>query len=238
MAATDPPEPSQATAPRARKHRAAGAARRDALLRATVEVAAERGMAGVTHRTVTEHAGVPLATISYFFESIDALATEALRVFTAERVQALTSLNDALAAQQYEFEDMASLFADATATDRTQSMAIFEAFLHAGRNPAQRKAVGEALAALQRVAATALRAAGASDPEGAAESFVALVDGFAMHALAEETQQVDRVGLRRAARALFLGELVAAGRIEDAVRLSEGSSSTGSKSPGSQQESR
>ncbi|MFI9408131.1 hypothetical protein [Nocardia sp. NPDC052316] len=97
---------------------------------------------------------------------------------------------------------------------------MLEDFLHAGRHPEQRDAVAEALAALQRVAASALGAAGASDPQGAAESFVALVDGFALHALAEHTKQVDRAGLRRAARTMFLGELVEAGRVEEAVRLS------------------
>ncbi|MFI6166286.1 TetR/AcrR family transcriptional regulator [Nocardia sp. NPDC051052] len=216
MPATDPKQPPAA---HARRHRAAGVARRDALVRATVEVVAEQGMAGVTHRAVTERAEVPLATISYFFESIDALAAEALRVFIAERVRVLTALNDALTAADHDITDMPTLFADAVAADRTQTMAMIEAMLHAGRHPAQRGAVAEALAALRRVAVTALGAAGASDPEGAAESFVALIDGFALHALAAETQQVDRKALCRAIQSLFLGELIGAGRIEDAVRL-------------------
>ncbi|WP_433662290.1 TetR/AcrR family transcriptional regulator [Nocardia sp. CA-128927] len=219
MAANHPSDPNQATAPKARKHRASGTARRDALLAATVEVVADRGMAGVTHRTVTEQAGVPLATISYFFESIDDLAAEALRVFTAERVKVMSSLSDVLSGQPLDLPELASLVANSAAANRTQSMAIFEAFLHAGRRPDQRAMVAAALAALRQVATTALTAAGASDPEGAAESYAALVDGFAMHALTHETQQVDRVGLHRAIRALFLGELVEAGRLEEAAQL-------------------
>ncbi|WP_069162415.1 TetR/AcrR family transcriptional regulator [Nocardia altamirensis] len=214
------PDPKQAAPPRARRHRASSTARRDALLAATVEVVAERGMAGVTHRAVTEQAGVPLATISYFFESIDELAAEALRVFTAERVRVMSSLNTVLATQQLDFAGMAALFAGAAAANRTQSMAIFEAYLQAGRHPEHRAMVADALAALRQVATTALTAVGATDPEGAAESYAALVDGYAMHALTRENLEVDRVGLQRAIRALFLGELVEAGRIEEAAQLS------------------
>ncbi|MFB8281307.1 TetR/AcrR family transcriptional regulator [Nocardia colli] len=214
-----PADPNRAPTARTRRHRAAGTARRDALVQATVAVVAEQGMAGVTHRAVTERAGVPLATISYFFESIDALAEEALRVFIAERVRVLTALSDALATTDHDIADLATLFADAAAADRTQSMAMIEAVLHAGRHPAHRTAVAAALDALRQVAVTTLRAAGANDPEATAESFVALIDGFALHALAAETQQVDRIALRRAIQALFLGELVAAGRIEDAIHL-------------------
>ncbi|MFI6041790.1 hypothetical protein ACIA8C_09155 [Nocardia sp. NPDC051321] len=103
--------------------------------------------------------------------------TEALRVFIAERVRALTALNDALTATDHDSTDMPTLFADAVAADRTQTTAMIEAMLHAGRHPAQRRAVGE------------------------------------------ESQQVDRKALRRAIQSLFVGELIAAGRIEDAPHL-------------------
>ncbi|MGX1776913.1 TetR/AcrR family transcriptional regulator [Nocardia brasiliensis] len=206
--------------PRTRRHRASGAARRDALLGATVEVVAAQGMAGVTHRSVTEQAGVPLATISYFFESIGDLAEEALRVFAAERVTALSALNETLATHELDFDRMAALFAASAASNRTQSMAMFEAFLDAGRRVEHRSTVAAALAALRQVATTALATAGASEPEKAAESYAALVDGFALHALTRENQEVDRAGLHRAIRAMYLGELVEAGRIEEAVRLS------------------
>ena len=55
-------------------------------------MAAERGAAGVTHRAVTERAGVPLATASYFFSSIDDLVAEALRTFVADEAQRLSDL--------------------------------------------------------------------------------------------------------------------------------------------------
>ena len=53
--------------------------RREALLAAAVQVVGSQGLAGTTHRSVTEAAGVPLATASYYFSSIDELVAEARR---------------------------------------------------------------------------------------------------------------------------------------------------------------
>src|SRR5262245_47489108 len=61
--------------------------RRDALLDAAVEVVGEQGMAGTTHRSVTEAAGVPLATASYYFSSIGELVAEALTRFVHARAE-------------------------------------------------------------------------------------------------------------------------------------------------------
>ncbi|EGD40644.1 transcriptional regulator, TetR family [Nocardioidaceae bacterium Broad-1] len=85
-------------APMKRRHGDSARQRRDALVRATIEVAAEKGMAGVTHRAVTERAGLPLATVGYFFDSISDLAAEALRTGVAEDVARLRTLADELAA--------------------------------------------------------------------------------------------------------------------------------------------
>src|SRR6478752_9223691 len=67
-------------------HRPSAQRRRDALLDAAAELAAEVGAGAVTHRAVAARAGVPLSTTSYFFSSIDELVTEALRVGATARV--------------------------------------------------------------------------------------------------------------------------------------------------------
>src|SRR4051795_5035369 len=64
--------------------------RRDALLAAAVEVVGEHGLAGATHRAVTEAAGVPLATASYYFDSIGELIAEALEAFVRARAAEMT----------------------------------------------------------------------------------------------------------------------------------------------------
>ena len=66
--------------------------RRDALLRATIELLGESGAKSVTHRAVAERAGLPLASTTYYFRSVHQLIEEALKVHAAERVAELQGL--------------------------------------------------------------------------------------------------------------------------------------------------
>jgi DNA-binding transcriptional regulator YbjK len=204
--------------PPRRRHRPSAQARRDALLRATVEVAAERGTGGVTHRAVTEKAGLPLATVSYFFDSIVELAVEALRVFTAQDAARLSALADELARRGGSADEIARAFSAATAPTHPETLALFEAYLGAGRSPALRPAVTEALRASRRVAEEAARAAGAPDPAAPAQACVALLHGLALHQLAAPTEVAEDAAYR-ALRALFLGYLLDEGHTELALRL-------------------
>src|SRR5438445_9572836 len=112
-----------------RRHGSSALARREALLRATVEVAAEVGIAGITHRAVTEKAGLPLATISYFFASIDELAAEALQVFTDADAAAQIALAEQLADQHGTPDEVATAFAAVAAPRWPDTLAMLEAYL-------------------------------------------------------------------------------------------------------------
>ena len=75
-------------------HRASGRARRAALLDAAVEVIAEQGVAGPTHRSIAARAGMSTSTTSYFFSSLDQLIAAALHVVgerIVQRVDAVTA---------------------------------------------------------------------------------------------------------------------------------------------------
>ncbi|MGI8762009.1 MAG: TetR/AcrR family transcriptional regulator [Jatrophihabitantaceae bacterium] len=202
-----------------RRHGRSARARRSALLQATVAVAAERGVAGITHRAVTEKAGLPLATVSYFFPSIAELAGEALREFTAADAAEQVALAAALAQQQRMPDDIAAAFAAVAAPRHPQTLALFEAYLAAARSSELRPAVADALAAARRFAAAGAQAAGAPDPEAIAPAFAALAHGFALHALAVPPA-VRPEDLYRALRALFVGHLLEAGHVELALALS------------------
>jgi DNA-binding transcriptional regulator YbjK len=210
--------------PEVRRHRPSAQARRDALLRAAVDVAAERGAAGVTHRAVTERAGLPLATVSYFFSSIDDLVAEALHTFVTDEVTRLSELAETLAADESSPDDLTAVLPAALAEAAMPAgplpwtLTQFETYLQAARGEALRPAVSEALSANARVAALALRAADAPGADGAAQAFIALSDGFALHHLARP-RDGDVDALVRAIRLLFLGLLVDAGEIDRATRL-------------------
>lgn len=56
---------------------------RHALLTAALDVAAEHGVKGVTHRRVAAAAGLSLGLTSYYFSSLDDLILEAFKLFVA-----------------------------------------------------------------------------------------------------------------------------------------------------------
>jgi DNA-binding transcriptional regulator YbjK len=218
--------------PEVRRHRPRAQARRAALLRAAVEVAAERGTAGVTHRAVTERVGVPLATASYFFSSIDDLVAEALRTFVADEAQRLCDLAADLAGDEHSPDEMAAALAEAAMPSGPLPWALaqFETYLQAARGDALRAPVADALAVYEQVAEAALEGAGAPDPASAAPAFNALADGFALHHLARP-RPGDVEALRRALRLLFLGLLVEHGELARATALAASSSSGVAQSP-------
>jgi TetR/AcrR family transcriptional regulator, regulator of biofilm formation and stress response len=185
--------------------------RRDALLRATIELLGESGAKSVTHRAVAERAGLPLASTTYYFRSVHQLIEEALKLHVAERVAELEGLATvALAGSGVSAQDIAERLAEVLAAAPTPILvAQYQMYLEAGRNPALQPAVAEALAAFERLAATVLAALGARRPEAAAEAFVALLDGFALHRVARPREpSQEAAALTAAMRALFLDQVL------------------------------
>lgn len=186
-------------------------------MQAAVEVTAEKGMAGVTHRAVTERAGLPLATVGYFFESIDDLAVEALRTRVAADAESMGVLAEKLKQQDSSPDEVAAAFAAAAgALPRVEAMAFIEAFLHAARAPELRQVVVEAVDMGRGVAAAA--AASLGDDNADTGAFLALIHGYMLHSLAAP-DRVDLDALLRGVRALFLGGLLDAGKVELALEL-------------------
>lgn len=166
-----------------RVHRAPAQRRREALLRAAIEIVAESGPGAATHRAVAARAGLPPATTSYFFGSIDELLVEATRHFTAE--QAVTY--EALAAELIDAppaEFAARFAATLMGADRTIELAQVEAYLRAARDPGLRPAAAEVMGAFERATTAALTAAGVADPHRHARTFMAYVDGCMLRHLA------------------------------------------------------
>lgn len=200
-----------------RRHGASAQQRRAALIEAAIEVAAEKGMAGVTHRAVTERAGLPLATVGYFFDSITDLAVEALRSKVAEDTATMWRLCDLLQQQERGPGETAAAFAAAAgATSRTDGLAFIEALLHAARTPDLRPVAEEVLRTGRETVTAVTDAAGAPDSDAGA--FLALVHGYLLHSLAAP-ELIDAEALLRGIRALLIGGLVEQGHVELALGI-------------------
>jgi AcrR family transcriptional regulator len=167
-------------------HRARGLARREALLKAAVEIVAERGVGGATHRSIAERAGVPPSTTTYFFSSIDELVLEALQHFTNERVNQLNELSRVFEERHTEPAEIARLFAEILcAAPLNNEIAQFEAYLDTGRRETEdRRAVASVLEAFEGVAVSALNVVGAPNAEAIAPIFVSLADGYGLRRIA------------------------------------------------------
>lgn len=184
-----------------RVHRESAQRRREALLRAAIEIVAESGPGAATHRAVAARAGLPPATTSYFFSSIDDLLVEATRHFTAEQAVAY----EALAASLVDSppDEFAARFAAAImGADRTIELAQVEAYLHAARDPELRPAAAVVMEAFERSTVAALTAAGVDDPHRHSRTFMAYVDGCMLQHLANP-QPDDELRLRAGLADLF-----------------------------------
>jgi DNA-binding transcriptional regulator YbjK len=180
------------------------------LLRATIELLSETGAKAVTHRAVAERAGLPLASTTYYFASVQQLIEEALKLHVAERVAEIQGLAAAVAAPGASAQDFAERLAEAlVGAPSGVLVAQYQMYLEAARNPALRPAVAEALGAFESLAAALLAALGARDPESAADAFVALLDGFALHRAARpRPPEQEAAALFAAMRAMFLEQVM------------------------------
>lgn len=164
---------------------------------AAIELVAEQGMRGLTHRAVDARAALPAGTTSAYYRTRKALI-EAL-------VQRLADLDAAdLAAGGLPDDDVpvyprslpltetdldgiaaaAGALLDRWLTDgRTRALARYACVLEATHHPELRDILGHGAAS--RVQARALlAAAGAADPDRAGDHFVACVDGLLFDRLA------------------------------------------------------
>jgi DNA-binding transcriptional regulator YbjK len=181
-----------------------GAARQQTILRASLQVVAERGVSATTHRAVAEKADVPLGTVTYYFPTVDDLLEGALRRFVVEETTRMRAAAKALEGASASPDEIAeAMIAELAVQQPDAAVPQFELYLEATRRPALRSAARECLRAYADVAEAALRAAGASRAREGAEFFVALVDGLGLHQMASPRDD-HLLRLRRGLRELFI----------------------------------
>ncbi|SMO86973.1 TetR/AcrR family transcriptional regulator [Paracoccus laeviglucosivorans] len=113
--------------------------RRDRIIDAALDVIAEHGIAGMTHRRVAERADVPLGSTTYHFAGIDDLLVEAFRRFShqaaarySERMAQATTLPEAR-------EAVVDLISGGLWATQRNMMLSFELYAYAARNPRLRE---------------------------------------------------------------------------------------------------
>ncbi|MER6345076.1 TetR/AcrR family transcriptional regulator [Streptomyces sp. NPDC001595] len=184
-------------------HRASGAARRAELLEAAIEVIAENGVNGATHRSIAARAGMPSSTTSYFFSSLDDLIAAALQVVADRFATRVDSVIKQIGEVGANPEEAIDRFVDLMlGGPQVDVVAQFEIYLECARRPRLQASAHQIMASIERGAEAALRALGTPHPAERAPMVVAMLDGFALHRRAWPRGEADRRALREALRVL------------------------------------
>ncbi|CAM06371.1 TetR family transcriptional regulator [Saccharopolyspora erythraea NRRL 2338] len=158
--------------------RAKGARRRRAIVDATLRVVARDGIAGVSHRNIAREAGVPAASVGYYFDSIDDLLVATL----LDSVEVLIAEIDRMTSEVGSDEQwpgvVARMLARMIDEHRERTLAEYELYLLAARRPALRPAARRWI----EVATGYVNGGEGGDPH-AMRAFFAAIDGLVLQAL-------------------------------------------------------
>jgi len=193
-----------------------GAARREALLDAVLQVVADEGVDAVTHRRIADVAGLPLASTTYYFESKEHLLTAALERAAdrdIERLHAFVHEAEERLAEAPGPERAADPLhlvvgaildpvEDAGPTSRSLLLATYALMLEAARRPALRAVTMRWTEAYWEALTPLLAAAGSRDPRSHAELLLATADGLLVTQLATGDDSDVAPTLRQLAAAL------------------------------------
>ncbi len=117
-----------------------GERRRYALVSAAAELLCEGGFEAVRHRAVADRAGLPLASTTYYFSSLDELVGQAVEHLSAVETARLRDRVQALPRRRRGAEAAADLLVDLLAGDETREQTIsrYERYIACARHPALR----------------------------------------------------------------------------------------------------
>jgi DNA-binding transcriptional regulator YbjK len=184
-----------------------GAARREALLDAVLQVVADEGVDAVTHRRVAGVAGLPLASTTYWFESKEHLLTAALERAAERDIERLEAfIREALEHPSDPLDLVVGAILDPAEhsgpTSRSLLLATYALLLEAARRPELRDATMRWTEAYWEALPPLLAAAGSRDPRSHAELILAAADGLLVSQLATGDESDLAPRLRQLAEAL------------------------------------
>ncbi|WP_347344381.1 TetR family transcriptional regulator [Microbacterium sp.] len=161
--------------------------RRDRIIDACLDVIADVGVAGASHRKVAEAAGVPLGSMTYHFSGMDELLREAFGRFATSVSDRFVRRMDAVADAPAARRAVVDLILEDVLGDRRDLVLTHELYTLAARNDDFRSItaawMARSRAALERH----------FDPE-TARMLDALIEGLTIHrALDDRSRDADEV---------------------------------------------
>jgi DNA-binding transcriptional regulator YbjK len=197
-----------------------GERRRYALVSAAAELLREGGLEAVRHRAVARRAGLPLASTTYYFSSLDDLLVSAVEHITLMEAAQLRSRVDELPKRRRGAEATADILIDLLIGDSDgseptvteQLISRYERYVACARQPALREIQRRLFQ--QRVAAVseAIARSGRHVLADLVTALVYEVDGALMSVLVEDSDDP-----RGIVRAMLIGVIDVLAPIDDGV---------------------
>ncbi|MER5940781.1 TetR family transcriptional regulator [Streptomyces sp. NPDC001928] len=153
--------------------------RRQRIIDAAIRVVGQKGIAGLSHRTVAAEADVPLGSTTYHFKTLDDLLVAALRQANEGFAKVIASRGGLQDPETDLAAELADWMGEWLAGDRTGVELEYELYLAALRRPALRPVAAEWASDL------AERLSHRTDPV-TARALVALMDGICLQVLLTE----------------------------------------------------
>jgi DNA-binding transcriptional regulator YbjK len=174
--------------------------RRREILEAALRVIGAGGPDAITHRRVAAEAGVPLGSLTYYFESRKDLVREAFRHYLAEATNALLAIEQDFPATTPE--RMVELLIEITRREFSEPALVraeYELILYAARDPDLAREFTAWERGLEVRLGEWFEKLGAGRPLDAARTIIDLVRGFELerftHVSASEEDLRRRLGL-------------------------------------------
>ncbi|MEB3371137.1 TetR/AcrR family transcriptional regulator [Saccharopolyspora mangrovi] len=164
-----------------------GERRRRAIVDAALRVVARDGVGAVSHRNIAREAGVPPASIAYYFDGIDDLLVASLVDGCDALVEQITAVREQVVDNAQWPRAIAELLVRMISEQRERTIGEYELYLLAARRPALRPA---ARRWIELIRGNINNGEGGGDP--VISAFIAGIDGLLLQALiADEPPTVE-----------------------------------------------
>ncbi|KEI44623.1 TetR/AcrR family transcriptional regulator [Saccharopolyspora rectivirgula] len=186
-----------------------GERRRQALVAAAAQLLSEGGFDAVRHRAVAERAGLPLASTTYYFSSLDELIAAAVEYESRRELDAGRERLAELGPQQLSTEEAIELMLDLLLGQESRQRGVeavllrYERLVGSPRRPYLAPLMRKLSAELHELLAEIFTRTGLSVDRERLDQLVALVDGAVVNALVESKPDP-----RAAARRMLRAQLV------------------------------
>ncbi|MGJ0120273.1 TetR/AcrR family transcriptional regulator [Williamsia sp. MIQD14] len=178
-----------------------GMRRRARLISAAAELLLEGGFDAVRHRAVAERAGLPLASTTYYFESLEDLIVEAVTFACHHDEEAIRLRSEMLTRRRRGHEATAEALADVfvgDGTTRDELTTRYEMVVLCARFPRLRPVLADRRKLLAGLHCEVLEKSGRVGSPERISQLMAVVDGAVVGALADsvdDVMEVTRVAL-------------------------------------------